>query len=82
MSSPAPAGASSAPPSGAHTGAGPGMGTKTVHLGHGAEPLTGAIMPPISLSTTFEQRAPGVPISVRSVRAHADEPPLTLTTFQ
>lgn len=41
-----------------------GMGTRAVHLGHGAEPLTGAIMPPIILSTTFEQRAPGVPISV------------------
>jgi cystathionine gamma-lyase len=39
-----------------------GMGTLFVHLGHGSDTQTGAIVPPISLSTTFEQRSPGVPL--------------------
>ena len=42
------------------------LGTLSVHLGHEADPITGAIIPPISLSTTFEQRSPGVPVSVKS----------------
>ena len=42
------------------------LGTLSVHLGHAADPMTGAIIPPISLSTTFEQRSPGVPVSVQS----------------
>lgn len=39
------------------------MGTLLVHS-HPSDPITGAIIPPISLSTTFEQRSPGVPIGV------------------
>jgi len=40
------------------------FGTKAVHLGHGSDPTTGAVIPPISLSTTFEQRSPGHPLTV------------------
>ena len=40
------------------------MATKVVHAGYQFDPLTGAIMPPITLSTTFEQKSPGVPIGV------------------
>lgn len=39
------------------------IGTLLVHS-HPSDPLTGAVIPPINLSTTFEQRSPGVPIGV------------------
>lgn len=42
-----------------------GFATLAVHLDHSNDAVTGAIMPPISLSTTFEQRSPGVPLGVR-----------------
>jgi cystathionine gamma-lyase len=37
-----------------------GFGTKAIHAGQPADPTTGAVMPPISLSTTFAQASPGV----------------------
>lgn len=42
---------------------GSGFGTQAVHLEDGSDPATGAVMPPIHLSTTFEQASPGVPIA-------------------
>lgn len=33
--------------------------TKTIHVGNEAEPFTGAIMPPIYMTSTFVQEAPG-----------------------
>lgn len=38
------------------------MGTKCVHGGQEPEPTTGAVMPPVSLATTYAQSAPGVPV--------------------
>lgn len=35
--------------------------TKAIHVGQEPDPATGAVIPPVSLSTTFVQRAPGVP---------------------
>jgi cystathionine beta-lyase/cystathionine gamma-synthase len=37
-----------------------GFATKAVHSGQDPDPSTGAVIPPISLSTTFEQAAAGV----------------------
>ena len=33
--------------------------TLCVHAGHGPEPVTGAVMPPVSLASTYAQRSPG-----------------------
>ena len=33
--------------------------SKVIHSGHGADPETGAVMPPIHLSSTFKQQSPG-----------------------
>ncbi len=35
------------------------FGTKTIHAGQEPDPQTGAVVPPIYLSTTFRQEAPG-----------------------
>lgn len=40
------------------------IGTDCVHAGFEYDKETGAVMPPISLSTTFKQSSPGVPIGV------------------
>ncbi|KAI9593505.1 Cys/Met metabolism PLP-dependent enzyme-domain-containing protein [Syncephalis fuscata] len=40
--------------------AGYGFGTKAIHTGQHPDPATGAVIPPISLSTTFRQSAVGV----------------------
>eukprot|EP01113_Clastostelium_recurvatum_P024826 TRINITY_DN2968_c0_g1_i1.p1 TRINITY_DN2968_c0_g1~~TRINITY_DN2968_c0_g1_i1.p1 ORF type:complete len:399 (-),score=111.57 TRINITY_DN2968_c0_g1_i1:37-1233(-) len=37
-----------------------GFGTRAIHAGQCAEPTTGAVILPISLSTTFQQSSPGV----------------------
>lgn len=42
---------------------GAGFGTRTVQLQEGTDPSTGAVMPPLHLSTTFEQASPGVPLA-------------------
>ncbi|MEM9169908.1 MAG: cystathionine gamma-synthase [Pseudomonadota bacterium] len=34
--------------------------TRTVHAGHGPDPLTGAVMPPIYQTSTYAQESPGV----------------------
>jgi len=36
------------------------IGTKAIHAGQPADPVTGAVMFPISLSTTYQQASPGV----------------------
>lgn len=41
------------------------FGTDCVHAEYKFDPQTGALMPPISLSTTFKQNYPGIPFSVR-----------------
>ncbi|KXS17228.1 cystathionine gamma-lyase [Gonapodya prolifera JEL478] len=41
---------------------GQGFGTLAVHAGQTPDPVTGAVIPSISLSTTFLQRAPNDPI--------------------
>ena len=33
--------------------------SKVIHGGHGADQESGAVMPPISLSSTFKQKSPG-----------------------
>ena len=33
--------------------------SKVIHSGHGADKETGAVMPPIHLSSTFKQTSPG-----------------------
>ncbi len=37
-----------------------GFGTRAIHAGQAPDPTTGAVIPPISLSTTFAQQAAGV----------------------
>jgi cystathionine gamma-lyase len=36
-----------------------GFGTVVVHAGQDPDPITGAVVPPISLATTFAQKSPG-----------------------
>ena len=36
-----------------------GFATKAIHAGQGSDPVTGAVMTPITLSSTYEQKAPG-----------------------
>lgn len=43
-----------------HELAAQGFGTRAIHAGHIPDGLTGAVIPPISLSTTFKQTAAGV----------------------
>jgi cystathionine gamma-lyase len=38
----------------------PGFGTRAIHVGSAADKQTGAVIPPISLSTTYKQEAIGV----------------------
>ncbi len=42
----------------------PHIGTDCVHAGFDHDPQTGAVIPPINLSTTFKQVSPGHPIGV------------------
>lgn len=37
-----------------------GFGTKAIHVGVEPDPTSGAVITPISLSTTFQQSSPGV----------------------
>jgi cystathionine gamma-synthase len=45
----------------AQTGASgePGFETRAIHAGQPPDPITGAVIPPVSLATTFAQEAPG-----------------------
>lgn len=45
------------------------IGTDCVHAGFDYDKETGAVMPPISLSTTFKQSSPGVPIGVSDIHS-------------
>lgn len=38
----------------------PGFSTNALHVGSAPDPVTGAVIPPVSLSTTFIQTSPGV----------------------
>ena len=53
----APAGVS--PAAASPPGAGPGFETRAIHAGQEPDPVTGAVIPPISLATTFAQEAVG-----------------------
>ena len=37
-----------------------GFGTKAIHIGQEPDPHSGAVIPPISLSTTFKQESIGI----------------------
>lgn len=37
-----------------------GFGTRAIHIGQEPDPSTGAVIPPISLSTTYKQSAIGI----------------------
>jgi cystathionine gamma-lyase len=44
--------------------------TLVIHGGQAPEPVTGAVMPPISLSSTYAQRSPGVHAGFEYSRSH------------
>ena len=44
--------------------------TRTIHAGQSPDPTTGAIMPPISLSSTYVQESPGVHKGYEYSRTH------------
>ncbi len=44
--------------------------TRCVHAGHEPDPTTGAIMPPVSLSSTYVQESPGVHKGYEYSRSH------------
>ena len=47
--------------------AGSAFATRAVHVGQNPDPATAAVIPPISLSTTFKQTRPGVHTVGRAV---------------
>ena len=49
--------------------AGKGFGTRAVHGAGPADPATGAVVPPISLATTFRQEAVGQPLAYEYARS-------------
>ena len=46
------------------------FGTRVIHAGQSPDPTTGAIMPPISLSSTYVQESPGVHRGYEYSRSH------------
>ena len=63
------------------TGAdGPGFETRAIHAGQPPDPTTGAVVPPVSLSTTFAQEAVAIlrEYGVSQVPVVKAEPPLAL----
>ena len=48
----------------------PAFSTRTIHAGQSPDPTTGAIMPPISLSSTYVQESPGVHKGFEYSRTH------------
>ncbi len=46
------------------------IGTQVIHAGQRPEPVTGAVMPPISLSSTYAQESPGVHKGFEYSRSH------------
>ncbi|MGH8516319.1 MAG: trans-sulfuration enzyme family protein [Panacagrimonas sp.] len=53
-----------------HSGSGHRFDTRCIHAGQAPDPATGAVMPPISQSSTFVQEAPGVHKGFEYSRAH------------
>lgn len=47
-----------------------GSGTRYIHVGCEPDPITGAVVTPISLGTTFQQLSPGVPRGADSLGAY------------
>ena len=37
-----------------------GFGTRAIHAGQSPDPTTGAIMPPVYMTSTYVQEAPGI----------------------
>ncbi len=46
------------------------MGTKVIHAGQRPDPVTGAVMPPISVASTYVQSSPGVHTGFEYSRTH------------
>ena len=44
--------------------------TRCIHAGQAPDPTTGAIMPPVSLSSTYVQQSPGVHKGYEYSRSH------------
>ena len=44
--------------------------SKVVHAGQAPEPVTGAVMPPVFLSSTYVQESPGVHTGFEYTRSH------------
>ncbi len=40
-----------------------GFNTRSIHVGQTSDPTTGAVVPPIYLSSTFQQEVPGTPLN-------------------
>lgn len=53
-----------------HDGARPGFGTRVIHAGQVPDPTTGAVMPPIYISSTYKQDSPGVHQGLDYGRSH------------
>src|SRR5580704_10991180 len=53
-----------------YEGARPGFGTRVVHAGQVPDPATGAVMPPIYISSTYKQDSPGVHKGLDYGRSH------------
>ena len=47
-----------------------GFGTRTIHAGQSPDPTTGAVMPPVYLTSTFAQQSPGVHKGFDYARSH------------
>ncbi|MFO0898634.1 MAG: PLP-dependent aspartate aminotransferase family protein [Pirellulales bacterium] len=47
-----------------------GFGTRTIHAGQTPDPTTGAVMPPVYLTSTFAQQSPGVHKGFDYARSH------------
>lgn len=53
-----------------YAGARPGFGTRVIHAGQVPDPTTGAVMPPIYISSTYKQDSPGVHQGLDYGRSH------------
>jgi cystathionine beta-lyase/cystathionine gamma-synthase len=59
-----------------------GFGTRAIHAGQEPDPASGAVIPPISLSTTFKQSAAGVHSVSRSPLFRNYIPPNSLSPYR
>jgi cystathionine gamma-lyase len=53
-----------------YDGVRPGFGTRVIHAGQVPDPATGAVMPPIYISSTYKQDSPGVHKGLDYGRSH------------